>query len=62
MPPTALIFPHYNSLWLFKSQTHAINIAIIPKTNHITGLFDEQDIKKALQEFQATKAEGKPEC
>lgn len=48
-----LSFPSYQLLWLFKEQTQAINIHIEPKKNTITGLFAQNDIDKAIEQFHA---------
>lgn len=54
MQATTLIFPDYNSLWLFKAQTQAVNISITPKKSAINGPFGKQDIERAMKEFKAT--------
>ena len=46
-------FPDYNSLWLFKAKTKAINVRVEPRKNIITGLFDQDEIEMAVKEFSA---------
>jgi len=47
-------FPSYDSMWLFKEQSKAINVRIEPKKNLMTGLFVKQEIDLALQQYKAT--------
>lgn len=46
-------FPDYNSLWLFKAKTKAINVRVEPRKNVITGLFEPAEIEMAVKEFNA---------
>lgn len=58
MQKITFAFPDYNSLWLFKSQTRAINVAITPKKNIIRGLFPKKDIETAVTKFKAVTVEN----
>lgn len=49
----SLKFPDYNSMWLFKAKTKAINVSVEPRRNIITGLFEAGDIEMAVKEFNA---------
>jgi hypothetical protein len=51
----SLKFPDYNSLWLFKAKTKAINVRIEPRKNIITGLFEPAEIEMAVKEFNAVQ-------
>ena len=53
MQKVSFAFPDYHSLWLFKNQTRAINVSIIPKKNIITGLFLPKDVELAISKFNA---------
>ena len=55
MKKASFKFPDYNSLWLFKAKTKAINVRVEPKKNIITGLFDQEEIEMALEEFHAVQ-------
>lgn len=55
MKKVSFKFPDYNSLWLFKAKTKAINIRVEPKKNMITGLFEPEEIEMALEEFHAVQ-------
>jgi hypothetical protein len=46
-------FPDNKSMWEFKNQTQAINVAITPKKHLISGLFSEQEVSLALSKFNA---------
>ena len=61
MQPTTLSFPNYQSLCLFTTKTQAVNVHIKPKNSIVSGLFEKQDIDKALKEFQASVVEKKLE-
>lgn len=54
----SLKFPDYNSLWLFKAKTKAINVRVEPKKNTITGLFEPGEIEMAVKEFNAVHPTG----
>jgi hypothetical protein len=60
MKKVTLSFPSYNSLWLFKDQTKAINIRIEPKKNLISGLFQQQEVEMALQQYNANTVQQQP--
>ena len=49
-----LAFPDHESLWQFKNQTQAVNIAITPKKNIISVAFSEQEVELAVDAFKAT--------
>ena len=53
MQKITFAFPDYDSLWVFKNQTQAINVAISPKKNIISGLFLTQDVELAVGKFNA---------
>jgi hypothetical protein len=53
MQKSTFAFPDYESLWLFKNQTQAINVAISPRKNMISGLFPQQDVELAVKKFNA---------
>jgi hypothetical protein len=55
MRKVTLAFPNPDSLWLFKDKSKAINVAVAPRKNTITGLFSSEEIDIALNEFQATQ-------
>jgi hypothetical protein len=57
MQKITFAFPDYDSLWLFKSQTQAINVTITPKKNMIKGLFPKKDIEVAVSKFNAVAVE-----
>jgi hypothetical protein len=50
-------FPDNKSMWEFKNQTQAINVAITPKKYIISGLFSEQEVSLALSKFNAVVLE-----
>lgn len=52
-------FPDHDSLWQFKNQTRAINVAIAPRKNMISGLFHQQDVELAVSKFNAVTSEEK---
>jgi hypothetical protein len=53
MQKITFAFPDHESLWQFKNQTQAINVAITPKRNTISGLFPQQDVELATNKFNA---------
>lgn len=53
MQKSTFAFPDYESLWMFKNQTQAINVAISPKKYMISGLFPQQDVELAVNKFNA---------
>lgn len=53
MERITISFPDQDSLWQFKNQTQAINVAITPKKNMISGLFQQQDVELAVNQFNA---------
>jgi hypothetical protein len=53
MQKSTFAFPDYDSLWLFKNQTQAINVAISPRKNMISGIFPQQDVELAVKKFNA---------
>lgn len=55
MKKVTLAFPDPGSLWLFKDQSKAINIAITPGKNIIAGLFPTDEIARATTEFKAAE-------
>lgn len=55
-------FPDYKSLWDFKDQTQAINVAITPKMNRIAGLFSSQEVDVALSKFNAVVLDNTVSC
>ena len=57
MKKVTFTFPSYDSLWMFKDKTKAINVKVVPKKNLMSGLFQKQEIELALQEFKATTIE-----
>jgi hypothetical protein len=56
MQKVTLTFPNPDSLWLFKDRSKAINVAVAPAKNRMTGLFSSEEINIALTQFQAVKA------
>jgi hypothetical protein len=58
MQKVTFTFPTYDSLWLFKEKTKAINVKVVPKKNLISGLFQAQEIEMAKQQFQAVAVEA----
>ena len=54
MKKVSFTFPSYESLWTFKEQTKAINVRVEPKKNTISGLFLQQEIEMATQQYKAT--------
>jgi hypothetical protein len=57
MQKITFTFPTYDSMWLFKEKTKAINVKIVPKKNLISGLFHVQEIEMAKQQFKAVAME-----
>jgi hypothetical protein len=55
MPKATLTFPDPDSLWLFKDKSRAINIAVVPRKNRITGLFSSEEIDIAVKEFKGVQ-------
>jgi hypothetical protein len=55
MHKVTLTFPNPDSLWLFKDKSKAINVAVAPRKNTITGLFSPDEIDIAVKEFQAVQ-------
>jgi len=55
MHKVTLTFPNPDSLWLFKDKSKAINVAVAPRKNTITGLFSSEEVDIAVKEFQATQ-------
>lgn len=55
MEKVTFTFPSYDSLWLFKDKTKAINIKITPKKNSISGIFGKQDVELAVNQFHAVQ-------
>ena len=53
MKKVTLTFPTYDSLWLFKEKTKAINIRIEPKKNTMSGLFQQDEVQIAVEQFNA---------
>jgi hypothetical protein len=53
MQKITFVFPTYDSMWLFKYQTQAINVSMIPKKNIISGLFPQKDVEVAISQFNA---------
>jgi hypothetical protein len=53
MGKVTLIFPSYDSMWLFKGLTKAIHIRIEPRKHIISGLFDANEIEMAVTKFHA---------
>lgn len=53
MQKTIFAFPDPESLWQFKNETRAVNIAVTPKKNTISGLFDQGEIEMAVKKFKA---------
>ena len=53
MKKVILTFPDPNSLWLFKDKSRAINVAVAPMKNTITGLFSVEEVSIAIKDFQA---------
>jgi len=61
MKKVTLTFPSYESVWLFKNHTNAINIRIEPKKNRICGLFGDDEINMAIIRFGAVHHEAEHE-
>jgi hypothetical protein len=57
MKKVTFMFPSYDSLWLFKEKTKAFNVRIEPKKNTISGMFQQQEIEMAVQQFNATQVQ-----
>lgn len=55
MKKVILTFPDPNSLWLFKDKSRAINVAVAPMRNTITGPFSVEEVDVAIKEFQAVQ-------
>lgn len=53
MQKTSFIFPDYESLWQFKNETQAVNVAVTPKKNQISGLFEQNEVEMAVNKFKA---------
>lgn len=53
MEKVTFTFPSYDSLWSFKDKAKAINIKITPKKNIISGVFQQQDVELAINEYHA---------
>jgi hypothetical protein len=53
MRKVTLAFPDDNSLWSFTSKIRATNMSIRPKNNHVSGLFDSEEINIATNELRA---------
>ena len=53
MKKVTLTCPTYDSLWLFKEKTKAINIRIEPKKNTMSGLFQQHEVELAVEQFNA---------
>jgi hypothetical protein len=54
MKKVTLTFPTYDSLWLFKEKTKAIHIRIEPKKHTMSGLFQQQEVQLAVEQFHAS--------
>lgn len=59
MDKISFTFPDHDSLWQFKNQTQAINVAITPKKNRISGLFHQHDVELAVNKFNAVSISEK---
>jgi hypothetical protein len=55
MHKVTLTFPNPDSLWLFKDKSKAINVAVAPRRNTISGLFSSDEIDIAVNEFKAVQ-------
>jgi hypothetical protein len=55
MQKVTLTFPNPDSLWLFKERSKAINVAVAPAKNMMTGLFSSEEINIALTQFEAVQ-------
>jgi hypothetical protein len=53
MPKVTLSFPTHDSLWSFKDNSKAINVAVTPKRNTITGPFSSEEVDIAVKRFKA---------
>ena len=53
MQKTSFIFPDYESLWQFKNETQAVNVAVTPKKNQMSGLFEQNEVEMAVNKFKA---------
>ena len=53
MQKVTLTFPDPNSLWSFKDKSKAVNVAVAPRKNIMTGPFSSEEIDMAVKEFQA---------
>jgi hypothetical protein len=53
MPKVTLSFPNHDSLWSFKDNSKAINVAVTPRRNTITGPFSSEEVDIAVTRFQA---------
>lgn len=49
-----LYFPSHELLWAFTSQARGINVQVQPAKLSVTGIFEKEDIEKAVQQFHAT--------
>jgi len=58
MKKVTLSFPTHDALWLFKEKSTAINVAITPKKNTITGLFSLDEVDMAVKKFEAVQING----
>ena len=53
MQKISFIFPDYESLWQFKNETQAVNVAVTPRKNQISGLFEQDEVEMAVNKFKA---------
>lgn len=62
MKKVTLTFPSYESVWLFKNHTNAINVRIEPKKNRICGLFEDDEVNMAITRFGAIHDDAEHEA
>jgi hypothetical protein len=53
MKKISFTFPTYESMWQFRDRSKAINVSMVPKQHTITGLFSNEEVDVAINEFHA---------
>ena len=53
MKKISFTFPTYEAMWEFRERSKAINVSMIPRQYSITGLFCNEEVDVALNEFNA---------
>jgi hypothetical protein len=55
MNKVTLAIPSYDSFWLLHRQSCAINVAVGPKKNTISGLFTPKEVNLVVSQFGAVQ-------